>query len=323
MPWAAAGAAASAISGVAGSLISADASKSAARTQADAANRAATLAQQQAQQTRTDLSPFRLTGQSANTRLGNLFGLNTNSPNAPSGTVGDYLASAGSMNLPNGYRFDNSGGSLNVVDKMGNTHWANVSPATPIGDIFHSVAPDMVPVAPSMGGPQGGQGSNGPGGAPGDEQAFLEATPGYKFALSQGLKSVQNSAAARGLGTSGAALKGAAGFATGLADQTYQSNLLNPLMALSNLGENAAMQSGSLGQSGLANANALSIGGANASAAGTVGSANALAGGLNSLGSAPLNYQLYSKLLGSGGSSGGSGGGDFYDNTTTFAGPPP
>lgn len=54
-------------------------------------------------------------------------------------------------------------------------------------------------------------------------QEDLEATPGYKFAREQGLKAVQNSAAARGLGVSGAALKGAATFATGLADQTYNT----------------------------------------------------------------------------------------------------
>lgn len=68
-------------------------------------------------------------------------------------------------------------------------------------------------------------------------QADLEATPGYQFARSQGLKAVQNAASGRGLGVSGAALKGAANFATGLADQTYgnqfdrhwtqQNNLIN------------------------------------------------------------------------------------------------
>jgi hypothetical protein len=63
-----------------------------------------------------------------------------------------------------------------------------------------------------------GQLQNGP------TQAQLEATPGYKFTLQQGLESVQNSAAARGLGSSGAALKGAATYVTGLADQTYQNN---------------------------------------------------------------------------------------------------
>ena len=54
-------------------------------------------------------------------------------------------------------------------------------------------------------------------------QADLEATPGYQFTREQGLKAVQNSAAARGLGVSGAALKGAAAFATGLSDQTYNT----------------------------------------------------------------------------------------------------
>lgn len=55
--------------------------------------------------------------------------------------------------------------------------------------------------------------------APSAQQA--EASPGYQFTLNQGLKATQNSAAARGLGTSGAALKGASSYATGLADSTY------------------------------------------------------------------------------------------------------
>jgi len=59
------------------------------------------------------------------------------------------------------------------------------------------------------------------------DQATLEATPGYQFNLNQGLKATQNSAAARGLGTSGAALKGASTFATGLADSTYQNQFNN------------------------------------------------------------------------------------------------
>ncbi len=89
---------------------------------------------------------------------------------------------------------------------------------------------------------------------PTGELAALEATPGYQFALTQGLKSTQNSAAARGLGTSGAALKGAAGFATGLAQNTYQQNLLNPLQYLAGQGESAAAQTGTLGTQGAANA---------------------------------------------------------------------
>lgn len=82
-------------------------------------------------------------------------------------------------------------------------------------------------------------------------QQQLAQTPGYQWALQQGLQSTQNAAAARGLGVSGAALKGAANFATGLADQTYQNqfqdywanqnNRYNMLAGLSSQGANAAV----------------------------------------------------------------------------------
>ena len=144
-------------------------------------------------------------------------------------------------------------------------------------------------------------------------QAELEATPGYQFNLSQGQKSVQSAAAARGLGVSGAAMKGAATFATGLADSTYQNqfnnaqtkfqnyinlntgqqgnltNQFNRLSTLSTIGENAAAGLGTQGTA-LANqaGNYLNQAGL-ASAAGTTGVANALAGGVNNY----LAYNAY------------------------------
>lgn len=156
------------------------------------------------------------------------------------------------------------------------------------------------------------------GSNPTGELNALENTPGYQFALSQGLKSTQSSAAARGLGTSGAALKGAAQFATGLAQSTYQQNLLNPLLSLSQLGESAAAMTGNLGTAGTANANAAAIGGANASAAGTVGAANAIGGALQGIGNSAQNYQLYNQLLNGSGGAAGGGGNNFYDNTSSF-----
>jgi hypothetical protein len=118
------------------------------------------------------------------------------------------------------------------------------------------------------------------------DEATLRTTPGYQFNLNQGLKSVQNSAAARGLGTSGAALKGAAGYATGLADSTYQNqfnnavtnklNAYNMLTGVANLGESAGAQTGNIGAQLTGNAgNALMQAGA-AQAAGLVGAGNAL-----------------------------------------------
>lgn len=57
----------------------------------------------------------------------------------------------------------------------------------------------------------------------------LAATPGYQFTLDQGLKATQNGYAAQGLGTSGAALKGGADYASGLASQTFNQQLQNYL----------------------------------------------------------------------------------------------
>jgi hypothetical protein len=55
----------------------------------------------------------------------------------------------------------------------------------------------------------------------------LAKTPGYQFTLDQGLKSTQNSYASKGLGSSGAAMKGAADYAGGLASNTYQQQFQN------------------------------------------------------------------------------------------------
>lgn len=143
--------------------------------------------------------------------------------------------------------------------------------------------------------------------APTADQAA--ATPGYQFTQQQGLKAVQNSAAARGLGTSGAAMKGAAGYATGLADSTYNdvynralqtfntnyssaANNANRLQGLVGNGQNAAATNGSLGA---ANAGAIGntlMSGANASASGTVGAANAVSSAAGSLGNSALVYGL-------------------------------
>lgn len=115
----------------------------------------------------------------------------------------------------------------------------------------------------------------------GNPQAALEQLPGYKFTLDQGLKSVQNGYAARGLGVSGASLKGAANYATGLADQTY-GNQFNRLMSLASLGENAGAGVG----------NNL-IGAGNAQAAANIATGNAV----GNAGSGLSNTLLINQLL--------------------------
>lgn len=141
----------------------------------------------------------------------------------------------------------------------------------------------------------------------------VENTPGYNFVLGQGEKAVTNAAAARGLGTSGYALKGAATFAKGLADSTYaerfgmarsnREDIFNKLMGIAGLGESAA--AGNAGNAVTTGANVGSniIGAGNAQAAGSIAGTNAAAGALGDLG----QYAFLNKLLANG--SGGPGGG--------------
>lgn len=152
--------------------------------------------------------------------------------------------------------------------------------------------------------------------------------PGYDFTRTQGLKAVQNSAAARGLGSSGAALKGAATFATGLANSTYgdvynralagyttnrdtslasfgatqtaQSNAFNRLSALINTGASVAgagatagNQSALIGTSGANNVGSNIIAGGNAQAAGYNAIGGAISNAANTVGGYALAKGLY------------------------------
>lgn len=84
----------------------------------------------------------------------------------------------------------------------------------------------------------------------------VSGLPGYEFTRTQGLRAVQNAAAAKGRGVSGAAMRGAADYATGLADTYYndyirnywanQNNRYNMLAGVQGIGANAANQIASL-----------------------------------------------------------------------------
>lgn len=148
-------------------------------------------------------------------------------------------------------------------------------------------------------------------------ESQLQQTPGYQFNLSQGLESVQNSAAARGLGVSGAALKGAANYATGLADSTYQNqfnnqqtlysnqvtnqtNQFNRLLGLTQLGDNTATGLGNIRAGTAAGVSNSLIGAGNAQAAGDIATGNAISSAFQTV---PQGLVL-NQLLGGGGSGG-------------------
>jgi hypothetical protein len=149
-------------------------------------------------------------------------------------------------------------------------------------------------------------------------QAQLEQTPGYQFDLAQGLKATQSSAAARGLGVSGAALKGAGTYATGLANKTYLdqfnvgqqrfqdylnlntgqqgniTNQFNRLNTIAGLGENAIVGTGASNAS-LANQAGQYINAAGVNqGTGSTNASNALTSGLNNY----LSYNQYQQNVG-------------------------
>jgi hypothetical protein len=133
-------------------------------------------------------------------------------------------------------------------------------------------------------------------------QANLEQTPGYQWNLQQTLKAGQNSAAARGLGVSGAALKGAEKYATGLASQTQdqqanlffanQNNAYNKLYGVTGLGASAAGATVSAGQNNMNQQSNLLTGMGSVGAAGTIGSAASMNQGLGSVGQSVGNLPL-------------------------------
>lgn len=99
----------------------------------------------------------------------------------------------------------------------------------------------------------------------------------YKFLDQQGQRAVTNAAAARGLGSSGAALKGAAAFSKGLSSQEWQNNFnmkranqsdaYSRLKGLIDTGAGAATGTAAAGQAAALNAGTALTGGANAQAA--------------------------------------------------------
>jgi hypothetical protein len=149
----------------------------------------------------------------------------------------------------------------------------------------------------------------------------FKADPGYAFRMSEGMKALERSAAARGGLLSGATLKGIQRYGQDAASQEYQNafnrfqaertGTLNPFQALAGTAQSSAnvlgQQAGQLGQQLGSNI----IGAGNAQAAGAIGQANAIAGGLGQGINFYQNQQLLNRLPTYGSTSGSTLGGGF------------
>jgi hypothetical protein len=138
-------------------------------------------------------------------------------------------------------------------------------------------------------------------------QFMANQDPGYAFRMSEGMKALDRSAAARGGLLSGSTLKGAQRFGQDLGSQEYQNafnryqtsrtNTLNPFASLAGVAQSSANTLGTAaGQFGN-QMGANIIGAGNAAAAGQIGSANAIASGLGQGVNFYQNQQFMNRLF--------------------------
>lgn len=262
--------------GLGTAAIGASASKSAAKSQANAAN--AAIANDQAtfrQQTQLQ-EPFRDAGLSANNRLMELLGLDKGYDEATYEQLYNQMRTEASNNhaLTYGTTWDSA------------PSWAKAE----IGeyeDRLREKAKQMAKAQYSPGQRSGEFGSL--------LERFtgedLENEPGYQFRMNEGMRGVEGGAAARGGLLSGAALKAIQKYGQNFASNEYQNayardsadktNIYNRLAGIVNTGQGATNQiSNAAGQMGQSVSNNL-IGAGNAQASGQIGAANAIAGGIN------------------------------------------
>ena len=157
----------------------------------------------------------------------------------------------------------------------------------------------------------------------------FQQDPGYAFRMSEGMKALDRTAAARGGMLSGAALKGAQRFGQDLGSQEYQNafnryqtnraNQLNPLQSLMGASQTATNAMGQAGQNYATNAGNAYMNAGNARASGYVGSANAWS---NALGGATNMYnqnQMMNRIFPQGGNAaavGGAGATPYYSSVS-------
>jgi hypothetical protein len=162
----------------------------------------------------------------------------------------------------------------------------------------------------------------------------FQADPGYAFRMSEGMKGLERSAAARGGLLSGATLKGIQRFGQDLGSQEYMNAFnryqternarLNPLQSLAGVGQTSTNVLGAAGQSMASNVGEALGAAGQARASGYVGQANALTGALGQY----MNYNqqqqqnaLLSRAISNqgGGGGGGGGGGVYQDPYAQFS----
>ncbi|MBW9265848.1 MAG: hypothetical protein K1563_07850 [Candidatus Thiodiazotropha sp. (ex. Lucinisca nassula)] len=286
-----------AIGEIIGSIFSADATKKAARTAAGASREALDLQREIYNQNRDDLAPYRETGTAALGQLAQLLGINA-PQSAP--VVAETPAPTGEYTLDpiqlaqvlrpyldmdldevssdRQYLLDNFPDQMDRINSPEPTitlspvstlsEALSDSPVSTLSEALSDPAPTTVPEVEQV------------EPATPDYSAFFE-TPGYQFALSEGLRANEARAAARGRLNSSATDRSNIRYATGLADQTY-NDYLNRLASMAGIGQTANTATAGLGAN-FANSAGTNIANAGtARASGYLGQANTINNAINS-----------------------------------------
>jgi len=262
---------------IAGGLIGAGGAKSAAKAQSKAAGKAADVSQEQYYQTREDQMPFLEAGYGALARQNELLGLGPQFDQSFNNfNAGAYLNANPDAKAWVAQHANKSGSN---AEQLAYDHWV-ADGSRRQGDFWRNQTPsaDYGKYARDF------------------SMKDFTTDPGYAFRMSEGLKSLDRQAAARGGLISGGALKAATRYGQEMGSQEYTNAFnryqaerqarLGPLQALTGMSQTTANTLGTAGQNMATNVGEAYQGGANARASGYVGGANALTSGLGTY----LNY---------------------------------
>jgi hypothetical protein len=300
---------------VVGGALSAGAAGKAAGAQADAADRAAELQREQFERSVELQEPFRQAGLLGQNRLMTLLGLGGEGQyddTAYNKALADYNARLSAID-PSQYMSGGSGGGMVSTGGDGGMEYYQEG----TGGTFNQGAYDAARaglVAPDR------EKFRLTGGNAADPMFGKYATaeytpemfakgqdPGYQFRLSEGMKGLERSAAARGGLLSGGTLKGIQRYGQDMASQEYQNafnryqaertGTLNPFQSMAGMGQSTANTLGTMGMNYAGQAGEAYQGAANARASGYVGQANAISGTIGNLSNMYYQNQLMNRVL--------------------------
>ena len=292
---------------IGGSLISASAAGSAAKTQANAADRAADLQYEQYLKGVELQEPFRQAGIQGQNRLMTLLGLGGEGQyddTAYNKALQDYNARLSAIDPS---QFTTGGGYVTGAGDSGTDYY------DPSGGTFNQKAYDAARagiVAPDReqfrmaGGDTGAADFGKYSTAEYTAEMFAKGIdPGYQFRLKEGMQGLERSAAARGGLLSGGTLKGIQRYGQDMASQEYtnafnryqaeRTGTLNPFQAMAGQGQSTANTLTNLGMNYANQAGEAYMGAGNARASGYVGQGNAINQGISGL----SNMYFQNRLL--------------------------